>query len=473
MKSKLLLAASCALLFALPARPAVTITIQILDGPGVGFHDATPAAAVGGNPGTTLGQQRLNAFQAAANIWGSNLTSPVPIVIGAIWAALPCDATSAVLGAAGATDIERDFPGAPKAETWYPIALANKFFGSDLTPGHFHIFAFFNIALGQANCVPGTFFYLGLDGKHGANVDLVTVLLHEFGHGLGFQTFTDGTDGGMVDDGTGPKPSIWDWYLMDNSTGKTWVQMSNAERATSAVSANHLVWSGPAVTGFTAQVLSPGTPRLKVTSPGGVAGDYAVGTASFGPTPSSPGLTGEVMPVVDQPNGTGLACNPLSPANAAAVNGRIALVDRGSCTFPTKVKNCQGAGAIGVIVVDNAPGSPPPGLGGADPTVVIPAVRITLSDGNQLKQALVTRSRLHSGMFANIGVTLGQRAGADPSHRALMYAPNPYQGGSSVSHYDASAFPNQLMEPAINSDLAHVVAPPRDLTLPLLHDIGW
>jgi hypothetical protein len=54
-----------------------------------------------------------------------------------------------------------------------------------------------------------------------------------------------------------------------------------------------------------------------------------------------------------------------------------------------------------------------------------------------------------------------------------MFAPNPDQPGSSVSHYDTSAFPNLLMEPAINGDLLHEVAPPRDLTFPLLRDIGW
>jgi hypothetical protein len=54
-----------------------------------------------------------------------------------------------------------------------------------------------------------------------------------------------------------------------------------------------------------------------------------------------------------------------------------------------------------------------------------------------------------------------------------LYTPNPYQPGSSVSHWDTSAFPNQLMEPAINSDLTTSVKPPQDLTLPLLQDIGW
>ena len=54
-----------------------------------------------------------------------------------------------------------------------------------------------------------------------------------------------------------------------------------------------------------------------------------------------------------------------------------------------------------------------------------------------------------------------------------MYAPNPFQGGSSVSHFDVRTFPNALMEPAINADLTHEVTVPFDLTYQLLKDIGW
>lgn len=49
---------------------AATIVIQNGDAAGVGFNDTTAVAPIGGNTGTTLGQQRLNAFQFAANIWG-------------------------------------------------------------------------------------------------------------------------------------------------------------------------------------------------------------------------------------------------------------------------------------------------------------------------------------------------------------------------------------------------------------------
>ena len=61
-------------------------------------------------------------------------------------------------------------------------------------------------------------------------------------------------------------------------------------------------------------------------------------------------------------------------------------------------------------------------------------------------------------------------AGRDaPTGRVQMYAPNPYRGGSSVSHYSNAAFPNLLMEPSINSGLPLDL----DLTRQQMRDIGW
>ena len=74
----------CALLVpAHSASAAATITIVNVNAPGVGFNDPTPAAPVGGNPGTTVGDQRLNAFTHAAGIWGGTLDSSVEIFIQA------------------------------------------------------------------------------------------------------------------------------------------------------------------------------------------------------------------------------------------------------------------------------------------------------------------------------------------------------------------------------------------------------
>ena len=461
------------LFLSVPAFGAATIVIQNGDPAGVGFNDTTVVAPVGGNTGTTLGQQRLIAFQAAADKWGATLTSGVTIVIHAQWTALTCNSTSAVLGSAGAALVFRDFTFAPVGNHWYPKALANKLFGNELNSSYPDVNANFNVNLGQTGCLDGVFFYLGLDNNHGANIDLVTVLEHEFAHGLGFQTFTNGSTGAQLSDMVGPHPSIWDDFLLDTTTGKVWTDMTAPERVTSALNSRRLVWNGANVAAAVPSVLQPGTPLLTVTAPAPVAGAYSIGTASFGPALNSPGVTGEVMQVVDTAPNAGLACAPLSPLNAAAVNGKIAVVDRGTCTFNVKVKAAQDAGAVAAVVVDNVPGSPPAGLGGTDATVTIPSARVSLADGNTLKGSLATRSRLHSGMTANLGINLAIRLGADALGRALLYTPDPYQAGSSVSHWDTIAFPNLLMEPAINGDLTHEVTPPNDLTLPLLEDIGW
>ncbi|WP_321474608.1 PA domain-containing protein [uncultured Paludibaculum sp.] len=469
MRSRILSVLALAAIAPYGLHAAATITIVNGDPAGVGFNDPTVVEPVGGNAGTTLGQQRLNAFQAAANKWGATLTSSVTIRVLATWEALACTATGAVLGSAGATEVFSDFPGAPMAGHWYGKALTAKLYGEDPDPETADIRARFNINLGNAGCLTGVFFYLGLDNNHGANVDLVTVLTHEFSHGLGFQTFTSGSTGAYL----AGVPTIADAFLMNPATSKLWDTMTDAERASSAVSGNRLVWTGPNVTAAVPTVLQQGAPSLNVTAPATVSGNYLIGTAAFGPVLSSPGVTGEIMPVVDTAPNLGLACNPLSAANALAVNGKLALVDRGVCGFTVKAANVQAAGAIGMIVADNVAGTPPAGLGGADPTITIPAVRITLADGNTLKTALARRSRTHSGVFATVGINLSLRSGADVLNHALMYAPSPYQSGSSVSHFDVSAFPNQLMEPAINGDLTHEVTPPNDMTFPFLLDIGW
>lgn len=479
-KMKLRLAALAAVsLGAFAAAPAAqaAATLIIVNGnaAGVGFNDPTPVAAVGGNPGTTLGQQRLNAFQHAANIWGATLNSSVPINILATFEPLTCTATGATLGSAGATTVWREVLGG-KPATWYSAALSEKLEGADLAPGVADIRARFNVNLGTSACPATLFWYLGLDNNHGAGIDLVTVLLHEFGHGLGFQTFTSGTSGAQISDGTNATgyPSVWDHFLLDTTTNLHWKDMTNAQRVASAINTRKLVWDGAGVTAAAAGVLAPGVPLLKVSGPaaGATTGQYIVGRAAFGAALSSPGVSGDIMPVTVN-NTAGDACAPLSAADKLAVNGNIALINRGICGFVIKVKNAQDAGAKAVIIADNAAGSPPPDLGGADPTITIPSVRITLADGNLIRTALLKRSRNKSGVIGNLTIDGSQLNGADGFGRAQLYTPNPFVSGSSVSHYDVGAFPNVLMEPAINADLTHSPVPPQDLTYTLLLDIGW
>ena len=460
------------------AHAAATIIINNINAPGVGFNDATPATPVAGNTGTTVGEQRLIAFTYAANIWGATLTSTQPIVINAQFTALSCTATSGVLGSAGATQVFSNFANAPQTNTWYSYALANRIAGAYLgTANAPQINSNFNSNLGTPTCLAASGWYYGLDGNQGSLIDFVAVLQHEMAHGLGFQTFTSGTTGNFL--GTAPNqfPSIWDHFLFGSAAGLLWKDMTPAQRVASAISLDKLVWTGAGVNGAVPSVLRFGLAGATISGPaaGPAAGTIRVGEASFGTAIGATPITGEVMPVPEQTPGAGPGCEPLNAANSLAVNGRIALIARGTCGFTVKVKNAQNAGAVAVLISDNVVenAAAPSGLGGADATVTIPAVRIFLSDGDKLREATKRRSRTASGVFVDIGLVVAQYAGADAMNRAQMFAPNPFQSGSSVSHFDSAMFPNQLMEPAINGDLTQSVLPPQDMTYRLFQDIGW
>ena len=475
---------------ALPAGAAATIQITSRDPAGVGFNDPTPVAPVGGNNGTTLGEQRMIVYRYVADIWQAQLTSNVTITVNAGWEALTCTATSATLGSAGAWNIWYDFPGSVPG-TWYPQALANKLAGVNLSAGipddgsgygTVDIKTQFNVNLGNANCLAGSPFYLGLDGNAGTKVNFVETLLHELGHGLGFSVLTVQTSTGLRVNAEGTAytetglPSIWEGFMYDNTAGKTWLAMTAAERKASAINPLKLAWTGPNAVAGAAATLGA-VPTIKVTTPApGYAGLYDYGTAAFGPAVVNPGAFGVLAVVPADPvNGSG--CVAFDAATSAAVRGKVAIIDRGTCSFVIKVKNAQNAGATGVIIANNAAGAAP-GLGGADPTIVIPTVSVSQADGVTLKAGVAASvkygSRSQPGaMSSSFTLDTSRRAGADAAGRPLLYTPNPLIGGSSVSHWDVSAFPNLLMEPNINADLTTVLVPPKDLTFPLLRDIGW
>ncbi|HWU91012.1 MAG TPA: PA domain-containing protein, partial [Kofleriaceae bacterium] len=362
MRRSHLLAATIAC--AIPATASANAKIIILnnDGPGEGFNDPTPATPVGGNAGLTVGAQRLAAFQFVADRWGEILDSSVTITVRANFDPLTCTATSAVLGSAGAISVHGNFPNAPLLDTWYNAALANKLAGEDLDPTTPEISARFNSALnGDPACLGGGTWYYGFDHNEGpTQTDLLPVLMHEFGHGLGFQSFVSKTAPtiGQLFFGF---PDHFLMYLFDNQTAKYWRNMTDAERAISMKNGQHVVWNGPNLLAAAPGYLTPGTPGLRLTAPASIAGKYRVGEAAFGPRLTAAGLSGNLVYTNDT-TASPLGCAAYAPGT---FTGKIALIDRGVCGFVIKVKNAQDAGALAVVIADNAAGSPPAGLGGA------------------------------------------------------------------------------------------------------------
>jgi hypothetical protein len=232
--------------------------------------------------------------------------------------------------------------------------------------------------------------------------------------------------------------------------------MTITQRAASSIGCDDLVWDGPFVTARAPSVLGPKA-LLHVNVPAGAAGDYEVGQASFGPSLDEAGVTADVALVND---GVGIITNACEPI-VNSVAGKLVLVDRGGCLFTEKAKNLQNAGAVGMIVADSVAGCPAAGIGGSDPTITIPSVRITQADGDFLKDNL-------AGLNATLLVDPSQRSGMRDG-RVMMNTPNPFQSGSSVSHWDTGPTPDLLMEPAINPSLSREV----DLTREMFADIGW
>lgn len=168
---------ACALVVA-DAR-ATTITLVNMDGSGEGFNDPSFRAPVGGNTGTTLGQQRLIVFQRAFETWEALIESSVAIRVGAQFTPLSCNGMSALLGSAGPETVFRDFTGAPHPNTWYPVALANSLAGVDLDPGGDDVGAVFSSNLDDG-CLSGVSgWYYGLDGNAPTGqIELLATVLH-------------------------------------------------------------------------------------------------------------------------------------------------------------------------------------------------------------------------------------------------------------------------------------------------------
>ena len=119
-----------------------------------------------------------------------------------------------------------------------------------------------------SGCLTSSGWYLGLDGNPtSGKIDFVAVVMHELGHGLGFQSW--------VDESTGQRTSNFDdvfmKFLEDHSTGKMWTAMTDAERKASAINSGNLHWTGSnvlaAATGYLSAGMSGGHVRMYAPNP--------------------------------------------------------------------------------------------------------------------------------------------------------------------------------------------------------------
>ncbi|NRB78005.1 MAG: tandem-95 repeat protein [Saccharospirillaceae bacterium] len=227
---------------------------------GSGFSDATVVVNTGGNYHSTLGEQRKEVIKRAALIWSEQLDLVSDIYITANFSSLYCVSNSATLGSAGPSYVYN------LSNIWYPSALARQIATPDSIAVHEDISINLNSNL-DLGCFSGSpnGWYYGLDNNPDAGTEnLLSVVVHEFAHGLGFLTFTDANTGAWFNS----YPDAYSQYLYDNNANKAWTAMTNAERYASGINDN-LAWNGSNTNTYAAGVLNAGfsNSRTEIFSP--------------------------------------------------------------------------------------------------------------------------------------------------------------------------------------------------------------
>ena len=281
--------------------------------------------------------QAQAAFQHAVNLWQNALTSAVPTVVNANFADL---GNPLLLGSAGPVTVWRDFTNTPRAATWFAAALANKIAGVDLGgAGSVEI---------QANFNSTATWYYGTDGlTPPGQIDFVSVVLHELGHGLGF-IGTGTVSGGNGSIGLAGFPVIYDALAVDgagNSLLNTTLYPNNSPALAAALTSNNIFWNGAA------GIAANGGSRPKLYAP-----------AAFAQGSSFSHLDENTYPA-GNPNS--LMTPFIGSAEAIHTPGGITLgmfTDQGwtaapACTYtlsPTSATAPQG-GTVGAMVTVTAP----------------------------------------------------------------------------------------------------------------------
>ena len=473
--NKSLLALATASLLAAGSANAADIVLLNLDAPGVGLNSTVPATPVGGNPGTTRGQQATYVYEFAMKMWGGIVESPVQIKVYASFAPLSCTSTSGTLGSAGTNWLVLLNDG--NKSRIYGSALADALLGYDVFPDPSDpadISSRFNGNLGDPGCLDGSGWYFGLDGNTPAGkINFLNVVMHEISHGLGAQGFLNKSTGAL----NAGYSDAYTRYAYDNVLNKGFEDMTNSQRATAMKTPGRTVWTGPNVTGQAPLVLSKRN-TLRPTAPVAIAGkDYEVGYAFFGPAATPANFTNRGMVLIDDGNvGSGTITDGCSAngsattlgdtivyANAAAVAGKIALIDRGLCSFEYKAKIAQDNGAVAVVILNNTAGVIDMAAVSPSTGVSIPTIMVSQADGAEIKANL-------SGAAAGLLLS-NLMAGTDGGARVRLYSPTVVASGSTFSHFDTVLSPNALMEPNITDTLMAQFNV--DLTPALFEDIGW
>lgn len=149
----------------------------------------------------------------------------------------------------------------------------------------------------------------------------------------------------------------------------------------------------------------PGPPSnpLTINSPSDIAGSYFGLEAAFGPALTNTPITADLALVTDNNSQTTSsdphnACDPI--INGSDLNGKIAVIRRGECSFVDKIEAAQNEGAIAVIMINNNL-SQLINMGGDGSNINIPSIMISLLDGNAIINKLQNDEAINATLVNN------------------------------------------------------------------------
>ena len=275
------------------------------------------------------------------------------------------------------------------------------------------------------------------------------MVLHEFGHGLGFANF--------VDEASGTRPSdlgdIFSAYTLDVSTGKRWNDMTISERQASAINVRKVSWDGLYVTAVPS-VLSPGEPSL-VATPAGVSGHSPWAWHR---------LAQLVAPWHHREHCPGARCGerrgPLHHRRVHAADHRAQLTGRTCCSTGDAPSSSRRRMQT---PVHRGPHRHKP---------VTPGWRCRSDDSHFLGASLTAGNAIKAAPWeASVVWPSTSHPRRTDRPRLMMPQPSTPWCRASISHYEAA--PATSLQSRDQRRSHPLVEPPQDLTLSLMRDIGW
>lgn len=159
--------------------------------------------------------EAVTALDYAASLWGTWISSTVPIEVTVCWT--PNLSSGDALGTGMPSKYIYNFSGAPLVNTAYPIALANALSGTDLEPTWADMALQFKCDENWSYVTTTTHLAAPVAGP-----DFVSVALHELAHGLGFvgnmyESYNVGFCGNGPVGYLYPCPTPYDWFAVDSA----------------------------------------------------------------------------------------------------------------------------------------------------------------------------------------------------------------------------------------------------------------